>query len=117
MTNVVTFEPNAPAPTHHHVEHQIAIVLPGYGRDAQHPSMSTGARPRARARRVAVETRTLVCGAPPRPLAGANPKARSKSLWRIHIRRAMSARDNDGSRLSSRSRNARTRATGMLLTR
>ncbi|HEX3277501.1 MAG TPA: cupin domain-containing protein [Thermoleophilaceae bacterium] len=29
MTNFVTFEPDAPAPTHHHVEQQIAIVLTG----------------------------------------------------------------------------------------
>jgi quercetin dioxygenase-like cupin family protein len=29
MTNFVTFEPDAPAPTHHHVEQQIAIVLSG----------------------------------------------------------------------------------------
>jgi quercetin dioxygenase-like cupin family protein len=29
MTNFVTFEPNAPAPAHHHVEQQIAIVLSG----------------------------------------------------------------------------------------
>jgi unsaturated pyranuronate lyase len=29
MTNFVTFEPDAPAPIHHHVEQQIAIVLTG----------------------------------------------------------------------------------------
>jgi quercetin dioxygenase-like cupin family protein len=29
MTNFVTFEPGAPAPTHHHAEQQIAIVLSG----------------------------------------------------------------------------------------
>ncbi len=29
MTNFVSFEPDAPAPTHHHVEQQIAIVLSG----------------------------------------------------------------------------------------
>ena len=29
MTNFVTFEPNAPAPTHHHAEQQIAIILSG----------------------------------------------------------------------------------------
>jgi len=29
MTNFVTFEPDAPAPMHHHVEQQIAIVLSG----------------------------------------------------------------------------------------
>lgn len=29
MTNFVAFEPDAPAPTHHHVEQQIAIVLSG----------------------------------------------------------------------------------------
>jgi quercetin dioxygenase-like cupin family protein len=29
MTNFVTFEPNAPAPMHHHVEQQIVIVLSG----------------------------------------------------------------------------------------
>jgi len=29
LTNFVTFEPNAPAPMHHHVEQQIAIVLSG----------------------------------------------------------------------------------------
>jgi quercetin dioxygenase-like cupin family protein len=29
MTNFVTFEPEAPAPVHHHVEQQIAIVLTG----------------------------------------------------------------------------------------
>jgi quercetin dioxygenase-like cupin family protein len=29
MTNFVTFEPNAPAPEHHHFEQQIAIVLSG----------------------------------------------------------------------------------------
>jgi quercetin dioxygenase-like cupin family protein len=29
LTNFVTFEPDAPAPTHHHVEQQIAIVLSG----------------------------------------------------------------------------------------
>jgi quercetin dioxygenase-like cupin family protein len=29
MTNFVTFEPDAPAPTHHHPEQQIAIVLEG----------------------------------------------------------------------------------------
>jgi quercetin dioxygenase-like cupin family protein len=29
MTNFVTFEPGAPAPMHHHVEQQIAIVLSG----------------------------------------------------------------------------------------
>jgi quercetin dioxygenase-like cupin family protein len=29
LTNFVTFEPNAPAPVHHHVEQQIAIVLSG----------------------------------------------------------------------------------------
>jgi quercetin dioxygenase-like cupin family protein len=29
MTNFVTFEPNAPAPKHHHSEQQIAIVLSG----------------------------------------------------------------------------------------
>jgi quercetin dioxygenase-like cupin family protein len=29
MTNFVTFEPDAPAPMHHHVEQQIAIVLTG----------------------------------------------------------------------------------------
>jgi quercetin dioxygenase-like cupin family protein len=29
MTNFVTFEPDAPAPMHHHVEEQIAIVLAG----------------------------------------------------------------------------------------
>src|SRR3954451_5612366 len=29
MTNFVTFEPNAPAPMHHHYEQQIAIVLSG----------------------------------------------------------------------------------------
>jgi quercetin dioxygenase-like cupin family protein len=29
MTNFVTFEPNAPAPSHHHIEQQIAIVLSG----------------------------------------------------------------------------------------
>ena len=29
MANFVTFEPDAPAPTHHHAEQQIAIVLEG----------------------------------------------------------------------------------------
>jgi quercetin dioxygenase-like cupin family protein len=29
MTNFVTFEPDAPAPMHHHFEQQIAIVLSG----------------------------------------------------------------------------------------
>jgi quercetin dioxygenase-like cupin family protein len=29
MTNFVTFEPNAPAPMHHHDEQQIVIVLSG----------------------------------------------------------------------------------------
>ncbi len=29
MTNFVTFEPNSPAPMHHHVEQQIAIILSG----------------------------------------------------------------------------------------
>ena len=29
MTNFVSFEPGAPAPMHHHVEQQIAIVLEG----------------------------------------------------------------------------------------
>jgi unsaturated pyranuronate lyase len=29
MTNFVSFEPDAPAPTHHHVEQQIAIILSG----------------------------------------------------------------------------------------
>jgi quercetin dioxygenase-like cupin family protein len=29
MTNFVTFEPNVPAPIHHHAEQQIAIVLSG----------------------------------------------------------------------------------------
>lgn len=29
MTNFVTFEPNAPAPMHHHAEQQIAIILSG----------------------------------------------------------------------------------------
>ena len=29
MTNFVTFEPDAPAPMHHHVEQQIAIILSG----------------------------------------------------------------------------------------
>ena len=29
MTNFVSFEPGAPAPTHHHVEQQIAIILSG----------------------------------------------------------------------------------------
>ena len=29
MTNFVSFAPNAPAPRHHHVEQQIAIVLSG----------------------------------------------------------------------------------------
>jgi len=29
MTNFVTFAPDAPAPMHHHVEQQIAIVLSG----------------------------------------------------------------------------------------
>ena len=29
MTNFVTFAPHAPAPMHHHVEQQIAIVLSG----------------------------------------------------------------------------------------
>jgi quercetin dioxygenase-like cupin family protein len=29
MANFVTFEPDAPAPMHHHVEQQIAIVLTG----------------------------------------------------------------------------------------
>jgi quercetin dioxygenase-like cupin family protein len=29
MTNFVTFEPDTPAPMHHHVEQQIAIVLSG----------------------------------------------------------------------------------------
>jgi quercetin dioxygenase-like cupin family protein len=29
MTNFVTFEPNAVAPDHHHIEQQIAIVLSG----------------------------------------------------------------------------------------
>jgi quercetin dioxygenase-like cupin family protein len=29
MTNFVSFEPNVPTPTHHHVEQQIAIVLSG----------------------------------------------------------------------------------------
>jgi quercetin dioxygenase-like cupin family protein len=29
LTNFVSFEPNAPAPMHHHVEQQIAIVLSG----------------------------------------------------------------------------------------
>jgi quercetin dioxygenase-like cupin family protein len=29
MTNFVTFEPSAPAPMHHHVEQQIAIILSG----------------------------------------------------------------------------------------
>lgn len=29
MTNFVTFEPNAPAPMHHHVEQQIAIIVSG----------------------------------------------------------------------------------------
>ena len=29
MTNFVTFEPDAPAPMHHHYEEQIAIVLSG----------------------------------------------------------------------------------------
>jgi quercetin dioxygenase-like cupin family protein len=29
MTNFVTFAPNAPAPTHHHAEQQIAIVISG----------------------------------------------------------------------------------------
>jgi quercetin dioxygenase-like cupin family protein len=29
LTNHVTFAPNAPAPMHHHVEQQIAIVLSG----------------------------------------------------------------------------------------
>jgi quercetin dioxygenase-like cupin family protein len=29
MTNFVTFAPEAPAPVHHHVEQQIAIVLSG----------------------------------------------------------------------------------------
>ena len=29
MTNFVTFEPNSPAPMHHHAEQQIAIILSG----------------------------------------------------------------------------------------
>jgi unsaturated pyranuronate lyase len=29
LTNFVSFEPNGPAPMHHHVEQQIAIVLSG----------------------------------------------------------------------------------------
>ncbi len=29
MTNFVTFEPDAPAPMHHHVEQQIAIIVAG----------------------------------------------------------------------------------------
>ena len=29
MTNFVTFEPDAPAPMHHHVEQQIAIIVSG----------------------------------------------------------------------------------------
>jgi unsaturated pyranuronate lyase len=29
MTNFVAFAPDAPAPTHHHVEQQIAIILSG----------------------------------------------------------------------------------------
>jgi unsaturated pyranuronate lyase len=29
LTNFVSFEPNAPAPMHHHAEQQIAIVLSG----------------------------------------------------------------------------------------
>jgi quercetin dioxygenase-like cupin family protein len=29
LTNLVTFEPDAPTPMHHHVEQQIAIVLSG----------------------------------------------------------------------------------------
>jgi quercetin dioxygenase-like cupin family protein len=29
MTNFVAFEPDAPAPTHHHIEEQVAIVLSG----------------------------------------------------------------------------------------
>jgi quercetin dioxygenase-like cupin family protein len=29
MTNFVTFAPHAPAPAHHHIEQQIAIVLSG----------------------------------------------------------------------------------------
>ena len=29
MTNFVTFEPNSTAPTHHHAEQQIAIILSG----------------------------------------------------------------------------------------
>jgi quercetin dioxygenase-like cupin family protein len=29
MTNFVSFEPNVPAPMHHHVEQQIAVVLSG----------------------------------------------------------------------------------------
>ena len=29
MTNFVSFEPGAPAPAHHHVEQQIAIILSG----------------------------------------------------------------------------------------
>jgi quercetin dioxygenase-like cupin family protein len=29
MTNFVRFEPNAPAPMHHHLEQQIAIILAG----------------------------------------------------------------------------------------
>ena len=29
MTNFVSFEPDAPAPMHHHIEQQIAIVLSG----------------------------------------------------------------------------------------
>jgi quercetin dioxygenase-like cupin family protein len=29
MTNFVTFEPNSPAPMHHHPEQQIAIILSG----------------------------------------------------------------------------------------
>jgi quercetin dioxygenase-like cupin family protein len=29
MTNFVSFEPDAPAPMHHHVEQQIAIVVDG----------------------------------------------------------------------------------------
>ena len=29
MTNFVSFEPNVPAPMHHHVEQQIAIILSG----------------------------------------------------------------------------------------
>ena len=29
MTNFVSFEPDAPAPMHHHIEQQIAIILEG----------------------------------------------------------------------------------------